>query len=295
LRYPAERLSPSLTERVLIRLGLSHRPSPTLQGLAALYRAWCRAVPYDNVRKLISLHRQNSGPLPGADAIDFFEGWLRYGTGGTCWAGNGALYALVTTLGFESVRGIATILTRPNTPPNHGTVVVSCEGRRYVVDASILHGEPLELVASGELAAVVHEAWGVRLGLRQGQWIVRWRPLHILGGVDCRIEHLNGTAMSFRSLHEQTRSWGPFNYALYGRLNRGSGVIGTAFGKRIEIDDTGNISQLALPADERLRFLVEELGIDEELASEVPPDAPTPPPPYARATPTVESQGSHSL
>lgn len=291
----AERLSPSLTERVLARLGLSDQPSPTIDGLTALYRAWCRAVPYDNVRKLISLHRRDPGPLPGHDAIDFFEVWLRYGAGGTCWAGNGALYTLLTALGFEAVRGIATIVARPNTPPNHGTVVVACNGVRYIVDASILHGEPLELPASGEPTAVAHPAWGVQLSRGQGQWFVRWRPLHILDGVDCRIEHLDGTAMIFRSLHEQTRSWGPFNYALYGRRNNSTGVIGTAFGKRIAIDEAGNISRLDLPADERVRFLVEELGIDEELASKLPPDAPTPPPPYARADPPAASETRYRL
>ena len=280
----AEGLSPLLTERVLVRLGLSRRPSPTAHGLKTLYGAWCRTVPYDNVRKLISLRKQHSGPLPGDNAIDFFEGWLRYGTGGTCWAGNGALHTLLATLGFESVRGVATMLARPNTPANHGTVVVTCEGKRYVVDASILHGEPLELVASGRPAEVTHAAWGAQSMLHQGQWFIRWRPLHILDGIDCRIEHLDGTAMAFRSLHEQTRSWGPFNYALYGRLNRGTGVIGAAFGNRVEIDDTGKIRQRVLRTNERVRFLVEELGIEEELASALPPDAPTPPPPYATAT-----------
>lgn len=281
---PAKRLSPALTERVLGRLGLSYWPPATVEGLTAVYRSWCHAVPYDNVLKLISLQRHAACRLPGDDPLDFFEGWLRYGAGGTCWAGNGALYALLSTLGFEPFRGVATILARPNTPPNHGTVVVVCEGKHYVVDATILHDEPLELAASGMPDAVVHAAWGVRSSWREGRWIIRWRPLHILAGVDCRIEHLDGTARIFRQFHEQTRAWGPFNYALYARRNRGTGVIGTAFGNRIEIDAAGNVSKFALAAEERVKFLVEELGVDEELAHEVPNDAPTPPPPYARAT-----------
>ena len=40
-----ENLSPDLLERVLMRLGLSDRPAPTLDGLQTLYAAWCRWHP----------------------------------------------------------------------------------------------------------------------------------------------------------------------------------------------------------------------------------------------------------
>jgi len=43
-----EELSIDLLERVLMRLGLSNRPTPTLDGLQTLYAAWCRKVPFDN-------------------------------------------------------------------------------------------------------------------------------------------------------------------------------------------------------------------------------------------------------
>jgi len=49
-------LSRDLLEQVLSRLGLSDRPALTLDGLQTLYAAWCRKVPFDNVRKLIHLH-----------------------------------------------------------------------------------------------------------------------------------------------------------------------------------------------------------------------------------------------
>jgi N-hydroxyarylamine O-acetyltransferase len=70
-----------------MKLGLSAHPAPTFGGLQTLYAAWCRKVPFDNVRKLIHLRRQDSSPLPGNNVGDFFEAWLRHGTGGTCWAG----------------------------------------------------------------------------------------------------------------------------------------------------------------------------------------------------------------
>jgi hypothetical protein len=50
------------------------------------------------------------------------------------------------------------------------------------------------------------------------------------------------------------------------------------FGKRVEIDETGDISHAQLSADDRIGLLVDELGISEEMAMAVPPDLPTPPP-----------------
>jgi N-hydroxyarylamine O-acetyltransferase len=150
-------------------------------------------VPFDNVRKLIHLRRQDSSPLPGNNVGDFFEAWLRHGTGGTCWAGDDALHALLNSLGFAPIRGLAMMLVTPNLPPNHGTVLVGCEGKRYIVDASILHGEPLQLDEYGP-AAITHPAWGVQSSVRDGQWTIHCRPLHKPDGLDCRIDRLDVTA-----------------------------------------------------------------------------------------------------
>ena len=275
---PTELLEPALVERVLGKMELSTHPRSTIAGLRALYSAWCRKVPFDNVRKLIHLHRNDRRALPGDDAADFFESWLRYGTGGTCWAGNGALNVLLRSLGFASARGLATMLVAPGIPPNHGTVVVTCEERRFIVDASILHGEPLELAVSGP-SSVAHPAWGAGCSVGDGQAIIQWRPLHKPDGLDCRIDDFDVSAETFRSLHEQTRPWSPFNYQLYGRINRGNGVIGTAFGRCIEFDASGKPHQRELAPEERMKFVVEHLGIAEEIAAMLPQDVPTPPPP----------------
>jgi arylamine N-acetyltransferase len=273
----ADALSAALTERVLERLGCSAVPSADLNGLNALYSAWCRKVPFDNIRKLIHVNRNETGPLPGDSAVDFFEAWLRFGAGGTCWAGNGALCCLLSSIGFDARRGLATMLAAPNLSPNHGTVVVDFGRERYIVDASILHGTPLRVVEPDSIEA--HPAWGVHLIARQGQWIIHWRPLHKPDGFECRIERMDVPRETFSDLHERSRGWSPFNYQLYARLNHHDSVIGTGFGQRVEFDATGQVSQRALAPDERIRFMVEELGIAEELAARLPPDRPTPPPP----------------
>jgi N-hydroxyarylamine O-acetyltransferase len=278
-RSPTPDLPEALVEKILEKLGLSAAPSRDLAGLRELYAAWCRRVPFENVRKLVWLHEEIPGPLPGDDPADFFAYWLEHGTGGTCWAGNGALHALLASLGFAARRGVATMLARPGVPPNHGTVAVELEGDDYLVDASMLFDEPVPLVAG---AGVEHPAWGVRLEDRDGKLTVLWRPF-FLDGLDCRIEHLDAPHEEFQRWHEFTRSWGPFNFSLSARLIAGDRMIGAAFGPRAEIDAEGVVRMFPFEgedaAEARIGFLVDQLGISEELARRLPPDREPPPPP----------------
>jgi arylamine N-acetyltransferase len=276
-----EGLSMGLLEQVLSKLGLADRPAPTLNGLQTLYAAWCQKVPFDNVQKLIHLHRNDPGPLPGDDPVEFFETWLTYGTGGTCWAGNGALHALLVSLGFCASRGIGTMLSVPQAPPNHGTVLVTWEEACYIVDASILHSAPLPLDAYTP-TGVVHPAWGIQCSKRDGSWYIRWRPLHRPEGMDCRLEYMQVTRETFREHHEQTRAWSGFNYELHARSMRREAIVGVAHGQRVEFDGAGGVHHTPLAGDDRLRVLVDELGMQEEIVQRLPLDTPTPPPPWSR-------------
>lgn len=273
-----EILPAALLTRVLGRLALGPAPSPTLAGLTQTYAAWSRSVPFDNIRKLIHIAGEAPGPLAGDNPAEFFEAWLRWGNGGTCWAGNGALCLLLRSLGFDAERGVATMLVAPQLPPNHGTVVVSVDGGRYLVDASMLYAQPLVLDDAAS-TGVEHPAWGVRCARKDGKWHVRWRPLHMPDGLDCRLDHEGATAAEFSEHHEATRGWSPFNYQVNARRNVGNRVVGLAFGQRIEIDAGGAVTQTPIDDEQRRRILVEEVGIHAELVEALPPDRPTPPPP----------------
>ena len=281
MSLPTEALSMELLEQVLSRLGLADRPAPTLDGLQTLYAAWCRKVPFDNVRKLIHLHSHAPGPLPGDDPSEFLEAWLTYGTGGTCWAGNGALHAVLVSLGFRATLGMGTMHAAPEAPPTHGTVLVTWEGTWYVVDASILHGAPLSLHESRP-TGVAHPVWGVHCTKRDGAWFIRWRPLHQPEGLDCRLQYLHVSRETFRERHEQSRTWSPFNYEVYARAIRGETVVGVVRGQRVAFDSAGGVRHTPLGGDDCLRVLVEELGMKEEIVRRLPLDAPTPPPPWSR-------------
>jgi N-hydroxyarylamine O-acetyltransferase len=266
----------SLVDSVLGRMGVP-RPDPDLAGLRSVYAAWCGAVPFDNTLKLIHTSEGRDGSLPGSTAEAFFGDWLERGTGGTCWAGNGALHDLLSALGFEVHRAFATMLPRPDVVgPNHGSVVVTIDGARWIADASILSGEPIAIRPEGEEDASEPLP---RLSWRGAKPAVVWRMLMAPDGFPCRIERIGADAEEWDALHQRTVAWSPFNYQLSARLLRGHASIGAASGQRFRFEPDGSLEASPLTAGERVRFLVEEIGIAEEVALRVPPDRPVPPRP----------------
>ena len=272
-------LSESQLESVLERLGFSSPPAANHSGLAEIYSAWCRNVPFDNIRKLIAVRSGSREPLPGNSAADYFDAWLQHGVGGTCWAGNGALCELLRALGFEAARGVATMMVVPDLPPNHGTVVVNLPEGNYLVDASILHVEPLP-VQQGRNSEVAHGAWGVTGHWLDDRYAIRWRAPHHAEPFDCRIDEWPVTADRFHEQHEATRDWSPFNFELTLSKIGGAERIGIANGQKVRLTADGAMA--TTPLADRVAFLVDEIGVSEEIARQIPQDVPTPPPPGSR-------------
>lgn len=281
-------LPEELLERVLVRLGFSQKPEPTWEGLRRIYANWGQRIPFDNVRKMIHVRAGKAEPLPGSTATDFFEAWLRFGTGGTCWSGAGACQALLRTLGFEAVRGVGTMLVVPDLPPNHGTVMVTFDGARYLVDCSMLYGEPLRLEVGSE-TRVNHPAWGVNCAQREGRWHINWRPLHKVEGFECRLERFGAVHAEFEEFYDKTRPWSPFNYELSVRLNKSDKVVGAAFGQAVSLLNDGSVARGPIDDRERRRLLIEDIGLSEEIVSQLPADTATPPPPWSRTAATIEA------
>ncbi|MDB6072923.1 MAG: hypothetical protein JWO89_563, partial [Verrucomicrobiaceae bacterium] len=282
----ADPLSSALLTRILAKLEIDH-PAASWQGLTTAYAAWCQHVPFDNVRKLIHVKSGDTGPLPGGTAEDFFTAWLQHGTGGTCWSGSNALHAFLSALGFPVERGIATMMAAPVLPPNHGTVMIVNEGKRYLLDASMLHGEPL-LLDEHQTTQIDHLAWGLTCGQRDGKLHVHWRPMHKVDGFDCRLEWTGSSGPDHRAFYSRTHEWSPFNYELNVRLNCGDDVEGMAFGKWITLYRDGSVSSDVIALEERNQRLIEEIGLSEEIVAQIPPDSPTPPPPGSRTAAALE-------
>ena len=269
-------LERKLVEAVLLKLGIDGVSlSIDLEGLKAIYGVWCKKISFDNIQKLIHLDSGNPAPLPGDNPTEFFEGWLRFGTGGTCWAGSNALYSLLSSLGFKVYRATGTMLIASGAPPNHGIVIVNCDGERFLVDTSILHGTPIR-IDDNLSTKIDHPAWGIDGYPEKGDWYVRCRPFHMLGGCTCRIGDTNASHNTFMKLNEETRKWGPFNYSLYFRINQGDTVTGVAFGDRFSFDSRGNIKRTAMSPEAHHFFLSQEMGISKDILDKLPADKPTP-------------------
>jgi N-hydroxyarylamine O-acetyltransferase len=260
---------------VLDSLGVD-TPVPDLAGLRVVYAAWCRGVPFDSVLKMIHVAEGRCEPLPGFTAESFFEDWLAHGVGGTCWAGNGALRGLLDALGFDVHLAIATMMPSHSPAPNHGSVVVNIEGERWIADASILTAEPIRIPAASEPAG---SGPLPRFEWLDGKPSVVWRTFRVPDGFPCRIERIGADDGEWDALHRQSGVWSPFNFELSARVMRGGATIGVSPGQRFAIDVDGSISSSPQDHAARRRFLVEELGISEDVAQRLPDDRPVPPRP----------------
>jgi hypothetical protein len=109
-------------------------------------------------------------------------------------------------------------------------------------------------------------------------WYIRWRPIHMPDGLDCRLDDLQVTRETFRERHEHTRLWSAFHDALYARLLCGEAVVGITGGQRVELTSAGGVVSRRLKGDDRIRLFVDEWGRQEEIVQRLPPDTPTPPP-----------------
>ncbi|HEU5057411.1 MAG TPA: arylamine N-acetyltransferase [Kofleriaceae bacterium] len=279
-------LPAGLVDAVLARLGVAAPSTADHAGLARVYAAWCQAIPFDNVLKRLWLEERWPGRLPGSTPVDFFRDWLEYRTGGTCWAGNGALFALLRALGFRVELGAATMMSAPDTPgPNHGTVVVSLAEGRFVADASILSGAPLRLPEPGEIPPPPAALPAVQVV--DGRTVILWRTVRQPEGFTCRIDRIGLAAGEWDALHQHTATWSPFNFATSARLNRGADVIGYGAGLTYRIRPDGTLEAQPAGRDAMVDFLAEILEIDAAVAARLPEDRPVPPRPDGFAPPAA--------
>jgi N-hydroxyarylamine O-acetyltransferase len=285
LALGAETLQPELVERILAKLGFSQAPEADLDGLKAIYRAWSRKVPFDNILWRIYLASKSNGPVPGHNPQDFFENWLKYGTGGICFASGGAMYALLTALGFNAT---PVLCWMPDVM--HTGVVVECEGTPYFVDQSVPHSEPLSLGAEAQ-TQITSPGWGMRLFSERGRWHFRWKTFSLPG-----IEEMGCLFAPRQYTHPNVAATLAQNYEIYNRLRghseydchlnawllraatfmwllKGDVLIRVEDGRReVAIDIEGDVIQRVLNPNELRTVIIDAFGISEELARRLPPE-----------------------
>lgn len=278
-------MPPARCERVLARLGLTAAPPITLDGLTAVYGAWCERAPFDNLRKLIALRTGAPASFPGGSAADFFDGWLADGAGGTCWPSSNALHALLCALGFEARRLTGSM--RDLGPVNHATVSVLLANRRWLVDTSLLHQAPVPL--GPDIVIQPDPVFGVEAEpARDGEHVVWSLSPPNSAHLPCRMFPAEASHASYLERYEASRERSPFNQRLYARRNR-SGEMLVLAGRTRFCKTRAGVTRDELSAEQLLAVLRDEFGYSGRLldrwreagalaASFEPPSGPKPPP-----------------
>ena len=214
-------ISHPLRDQVLRRLGFPEAPLPNLEGLRAVYRAWCQKIPFDNLNKVIALRTGVPGPLPGIHATEFFETWLKDGTGATCWPSANALHALLRSLDFDARRVAAHMQDAGFF--NHGTVIVRMDEREWLVDSSVHTDVPMLLDRGGYLNDDPVFFAEIEYETRENEpgtyvlWVGSPRPDSYM---PCRIFPSEVPHGYFAERFEGTRERSPFNSRPYVGRNR---------------------------------------------------------------------------
>jgi arylamine N-acetyltransferase len=256
-------LSKDLVNRVLDRMDLEVPVEINLESLQRLYAAWCMHMPFDNIRKMITLHSGENRPLPGLDAADYFESWLANSCGATCWPMANAFYELLISLGYEASR-VAGYM-RDMGVLNHGSVKVSIDNRDWLADASLLFNIILPI---GQGTFIQNDpVFPVELEPDKKSELVWMFTPPNEQYFYCRINSDPVAFSLFDERYEASRATSIFNQRLYARKNF-PGKLVLIWGNAMFTKTIQGIEHRELSRDELCEALHHEIGISYSLINE---------------------------
>lgn len=256
-------ISKDIQTQVLNRLKLNEPITTNLEFLEHLYFSWCQHVPFDNLRKMISMKSNYKGKLPGMDAADFFENWLINGSGATCWPMANAFYELLISIGFDAKRIAGNM--RDLGLLNHGSVKVSINGLNYLTDASLLLNKVFLL---GHDTIIENNPVFPAEIEKDGDSHLLW--LLTPPGKSffyCRVNSNPVDFLVFDNGYEKSRDHSIFNQRLYARRNFSEKLI-VLWGNLYYVKTIMGIECHELTREEVCRTLHIEFGISEKLLNE---------------------------
>jgi len=254
-------LTANAVDEVTARLGFSDRPSVDLAGLRAVYSAWSRQIPFDNLRKLVALHF-SMPELPGIHPDDFFAAWQLTGAGATCWGSNNALHALLVGLGFDAQLHAASMF---DVDVNHGTTIVTIDGERWMADTALHSDVPVPLAATE--TSVEHAGFVTTIRPDADTWVFDSPTPDPDFRIPCRILHEIDHEFTLEA-NEKSRDSSPFNTAISVGINDASGVWMLKQNKLARIDATGTTTS-ELTDTEVDEWMIETSGHAPQLVAEV--------------------------
>ncbi len=254
-------------ERVLERFGFDTIPDPSLETLNRLYKAWCRNVGYDNVLKRIYFGEGQTGPFPVMDPNDYLSTWMKHGTSGSCWPTGEAMFGLLELTGYDVERVAGQMLDCDDPMnPNHGSVMVHYDSRKFYVDPSIGAEQVLEIV-DGTETRTDSKAFGIWC---MGDGRVWWQPGHSRRAIEIALDLDQLSCNFFAYRYEKTKEFSLFNTTLYVRRNRDDGILTYGRGNILRVDPEGDFSAEPIEQSQLAAFLIEQMGLSEEIVSRVP-------------------------
>ena len=272
-------LPQALFERVVAKLGLPPEPGLDLAGLGRVYAAYSGQIANDNVQKRIWLAGDRARPPTGGDPTEFFSNWLDHGTGGTCFAANGGLCALLGAMGFDAQRFSGGVLMEGlEHDGNHGSVVARIESVDYLVDAQLASFVPLPLIP-GQFASTGQGIHDISAAPNANGFDISWYPganrerpmvmrLDLASGP---VSHAYFLAQYALSASRQRRR-SPFNEALFvGRHFPGSTMI-VSRNARIVVSADNSVSKKEISPKERIQILIEDFELSRQVVNAIPPD-----------------------
>lgn len=274
---PDPALAPALVERVLIKLGLCTPPTLDLAGLNSLYAAFSANVPFDNIQKRIWFAGPQNTPLPCGDPNDFFNAWLRYGTGGTCWPINGGMYALARALGFDARRLVGSIIVEGYpTGASHGSVLVTFDDTDYLCDAWMASFKVLPLIP-GKTSLTGHGIHDISAAPTEvGFEILSYPGFDREHALPFRTEPEYDPAdhAFFLTRYERTKSVGFFNDAIFICRHLPDSIITMGRKSKFHLAADNTLTKTEPTAAERKKSLIEEFGLSEQIVDKIPPNVP---------------------
>ncbi len=249
-----------MIDRVLERLKLNRDLIPDLDGLRAVYAAWCAVMPFDNTAKLIALGTKATGRLPGIDAEEFFARWLTHGVGGTCWPSSNALFALLHSLGFKVRRAAGSM--RDTGMMSHGTLKVRIADSDWLVDSSMLTNAPLPL--TDEVFIGNDAVFPVEIEVHEGAHVIWWDLPPNPAWIPCRLLADDVPYDYYVERYESSRERSPFNERIYARRNLDGAILIVTGNRRIRKDRSG-VDSTELDDAGLYRALRKEIGVSEQL------------------------------
>jgi N-hydroxyarylamine O-acetyltransferase len=153
-------------DRYLARIGLDHRPPPTLEGLRTLHAAHLLAIPYENID--VQLGRPVTIERPA-----IYEKIVERCRGGWCYEMNGILGWALGELGFRVTRATGAVMRAVNgeaSEGNHLVLRVDLPEGLYLADVGFGDGprDPIPVA----VGAFVSHGFHFGLSRADGDW---WR------------------------------------------------------------------------------------------------------------------------